>query len=303
MKKRITVAALALIATNGFAQQDPQLSMNMFNRMAVNAGYAGTTGSICATAIGRNQWMGFEGNPSTFVLNLDAPINALKGGLGLSIMSDQIGVEKSVQAKLAYSYHYKLADGILGGGLDIGIINKTLGGGLNPLQTGDQSIPSSELSATAFDVGIGAYYTSQKFYAGISANHLPQSTFDMGSVQYKSRMHLYFMGGYNLQLANPDLMVVPSIFVKNAASTQLDLNCNVHYKSRYFGGLSYRMQDAVVVMLGGNVWKDLKLGLAYDVNTSKLNPYNNGTLEFMLNYCFKIKIEKPRQVYRNVRYL
>ena len=110
MKKRIAVAALAICSLKSFSQQDPQLSMNMFNRMAVNAGYAGTTGSICATAIGRNQWMGFEGNPSTFILNLDAPVKVLKGGLGLSIMSDQIGVENSVQAKLAYSYHYALGD-------------------------------------------------------------------------------------------------------------------------------------------------------------------------------------------------
>ncbi len=303
MKLRYTASLLCFAALQATAQQDPQLSMNMFNRMAVNPGYAGTTGAICGTAIGRQQWMGFEGAPSTFILNLDAPINAIKGGLGLSVMSDRIGVENTVGANISYAYHHKIGDGLLGGGLNLGFMSKTLNDGLNPLQSGDQSIPSSAVSATVFDLGVGAYYTSPKFYAGISAAHLPQSTFSMGTVEYKSRMHLYLMGGYNLQLSNPDLMVVPSLFVKNAATTQFDLNCNVHYKNRYWGGLSYRMQDAVVVMLGGNVWKDLKLGLAYDVNTSKLNPYNNGTLEFMINYCFKIKIEKPRQVYRNVRYL
>jgi len=303
MKLRYTASLLCFAALQATAQQDPQLSMNMFNRMAVNAGYAGTTGAICGTAIGRQQWMGFEGAPSTFILNLDAPINAIRGGLGLSVMSDRIGVENTVGANISYSYHHKIGGGLLGGGLNLGFMSKTLNDGLNPLQSGDQSIPQSAVSATVFDLGLGAYYTSPKFYAGISAAHLPQSTFSMGTVEYKSRMHLYLMGGYNLQLANPDLMVVPSLFVKNAATTQFDLNCNVHYKNRYWGGLSYRMQDAVVVMLGGNVWKDLKLGLAYDVNTSKLNPYNNGTLEFMINYCFKIKIEKPRQVYRNVRYL
>lgn len=303
MKIRFTVAALLSLAFQANAQQDPQFSMNMFNRMAVNAGYAGTTGSICGTVLGRSQWMGFEGAPRTFIVNVDAPVNALKGGLGLSIMSDQIGVENTVFAKLAYSYHYKLGDGILGGGLDLGIMSKTLNQGLNPLQPGDQSIPDKAVSATVFDLGLGVYYTTPKFYAGISTTHLPQSTFNLDLYQYQSRRHLYLMAGYNIQLPNPDYVLVPSIFVKNAATTQLDVNCNVQYKSRYFGGLSYRMQDAMVVMVGGNVWKDLKLALAYDINTSKLNPYNNGTLEIMLNYCFKIKIEKPRQIYRNVRYL
>ena len=45
------------------------------------------------------------------------------------------------------------------------------------------------------------------------------------------------------------------------------------------------------------------VGIAYDVNLPSSLKYNSGTLEFMLNYCFKIKIEKPRQIYRNVRYL
>jgi 3-deoxy-D-manno-octulosonic acid (KDO) 8-phosphate synthase len=102
---------------------------------------------------------------------------------------------------------------------------------------------------------------------------------------------------------NPDLELRPSIFLKNAATTQFDINCNVYYKNKIWGGLSYRLQDAVIVMVGADVYKGLKLGLAYDVNTSSLNPYNNGTLEFMLNYCFKIKTDKPRQIYRNVRYL
>jgi type IX secretion system PorP/SprF family membrane protein len=303
MKIRFTVAALLSLAFSASAQQDPQFSMNMFNRMAVNAGYAGTTGSICGTVLGRSQWMGFEGAPRTFVLNLDAPVNALKGGVGLSIMSDQIGVENTVYAKLAYSYHYKLGKGILGGGLDLGIMSKTLNQGLNPLQSGDQAIPDKAVSATVFDLGLGAYYTTPDFYVGLSTTHLPQSTFNMDLYEYKARRHLYLMAGYNIQLPNPDFVLTPSVFVKNAATTQLDINCNVKYKSRYFGGLSYRLQDAMVVMVGGNVWKDLQVGLAYDVNTSKLNPYNNGTLEIMLNYCFKIKIDKPRQIYRNVRYL
>lgn len=303
MKIRFTAIGLLLMAFSAQAQQDPQFSMNMFNRQYVNPGYSGTTNAICGTVLGRNQWMGFDGAPRTFVLSVDAPVKAIKGGLGLSIMSDQIGVENNVYAKLAYSYHLKLGDGILGAGLDLGMMNKTLNAGLNPLQPNDQSIPTSQVGTTVFDMSIGAYYTTRNFYAGISSTHLPQSTFNLGNYEYQSRRHYYLMAGYNYQLANPDLMLVPSIFVKNAATTQLDINCNVHYKNKYFGGLSYRMQDAVIVMVGGNVWKDLRVALAYDVNTSKLNPYNNGTLELMLNYCFKVKIEKPRQVYRNVRYL
>ena len=136
----------------------------------------------------------------------------------------------------------------------------------------------------------------------MSSTHLPQSTFDLGTSTYQSRRHYYITAGYHYQL-NPDVEIRPSIFIKNAAATQFDINCNVHYKNKYWGGLSYRLQDAVIVMLGADVYKGLRVGIAYDVNLPSSLKYNSGTLEFMLNYCFKIKIEKPRQIYRNVRYL
>lgn len=302
MKIRFTVAGIAFAAALT-AQQDPQFSQNMFNRLPVNPGYAGTNGSICASAVGRSQWLGFDGAPKTFVLGVDAPLKVAKGGVGLTLMQDAIGIENAVTARLAYAYHLKVGEGNLGLGLDLGIVNKTLGSGLKPFTPNDPSIPASAAGATVFDAGLGVYYTTKEFYAGLSSTHIPQSRLDLATAQYQLRRHYYLMAGYNYQLSNPDLMLVPSIFVKNAVTTQLDVNCNVFYKNKIWGGLSYRLQDAVILMAGANVWKDLRLGLAYDINTSKLNPYNNGTLEFMLGYCFTVEKEVKRQVYRNVRYL
>ena len=302
MKLRLIIISIFALVLSSNAQQDPQFSQNMYNRLAVNPGYAGTSNAICGTAIGRSQWLGFDGSPRTFVLSADMPLAVAKGGVGLTIMQDAIGVEDNIFVKLAYSYHLKLKTGTLGLGVDLGMMNKSLGGGLQPLQDNDPAIHTSKVAATVFDAGLGAYYTTKDYYVGISSSHLPQSTFNLSTYKYQARRHYYFMAGYNYQL-NPDIELRPSIFIKNAATTQFDINCNVHYKNKIWGGLSYRFQDAVIVMLGADVYKGVKLGLAYDVNTSALNTYNNGTLEFMLNYCFKIDPVKPRQIYRNVRYL
>ena len=110
MKILITLACLFSTVFIANAQQDPQFSQNMFNRLMFNPGYAGTSGSICVTGINRSQWMGFEGAPKTFVLGVDMPIEAIKGGVGLTLIQDKIGVENNVYAKLAYSYHLKLKD-------------------------------------------------------------------------------------------------------------------------------------------------------------------------------------------------
>jgi hypothetical protein len=42
MKKILAVLAVSCLSTVGFAQQDPQFSQNMYNRLFVNPAYAGS---------------------------------------------------------------------------------------------------------------------------------------------------------------------------------------------------------------------------------------------------------------------
>ena len=91
MRKILFSVVLSISAIVSFAQQDPQFSQNMFIKLPFNPGYAGTTGALCATAVYRNQWVGFNGAPKTFFFCIDKPFIELHGGLGLTIMNDQIG--------------------------------------------------------------------------------------------------------------------------------------------------------------------------------------------------------------------
>ena len=71
MKKIFTSLTLLSFALAAYSQQDPQFSQNMFNRLSVNPGYAGSSNAICATLLGRQQWRGFEeGPPKTYLLSL-----------------------------------------------------------------------------------------------------------------------------------------------------------------------------------------------------------------------------------------
>jgi len=123
-----------------FAQQDAQFTQNMFTNMFVNPGYAGINKQICLTTLFRQQWTGFtdtytdasgqqqthKGAPQTILLSVDAPIRVLRGGIGLSIYSDKLGFENNLGVKLAYSYHQPLPLGVLGIGIQVGFLNKTL---------------------------------------------------------------------------------------------------------------------------------------------------------------------------------
>ena len=88
MKKLKLAVIFLIIATYPLvAQQDPLTSQYMFNTLTYNPGVAGVSGMICATAINRQQWVGFKGAPSTTVFNISAPVKPfkIKSGVGLLV--------------------------------------------------------------------------------------------------------------------------------------------------------------------------------------------------------------------------
>ncbi|MCI5056047.1 MAG: PorP/SprF family type IX secretion system membrane protein, partial [Flavobacteriales bacterium] len=143
MKKAILygLALLCLKSTCLKAQQDPQFSQNMFNKLFNNPGYAGSNNSICATLLGRNQWVGIPGNPKTFQLSVHAPVPLLYGGTGLVVFQDQLGQEKTFGFKGSYAYRAGMGPGKIGVGVALGIINKSLGKDWRPLDPMDTEIP------------------------------------------------------------------------------------------------------------------------------------------------------------------
>ena len=304
MKKVFTTLALSYTFFCSFAQQDPQFSQNMWNKLQPNAGSAGASGGICATLLGRLQWVGFEGAPKTYLLNVDGYVAAIHGGVGLSVMSDNIGANKGIAAKISYAYQMNLGTGKLGIGADVGILMNSLNASaLKPAQSGDNSIPTANASSMAPDFGLGLYYQiPEKLYFGVSTTHLVHGQLKYGDVKFKVARHYYLMAGYTYNVS-PKFDLLPSVFIKtDGRATQFDVNLNVMYNKLIWLGASYRLQYAAVAMVGVQ-WKNVRIGYSYDFNTSKLNSYNSGTHEIMLGYCFKLEKPVITQKYKNVRFL
>jgi hypothetical protein len=79
----------------------------------------------------------------------------------------------------------------------------------------------------------------------------------------------------------------------------MDLNFLMRYNKKVWGGVGYRINDAVIVMIGFNV-QEFKLGYSYDISTTPMR--NGGTHEITLRYFFKMDFSQPKS-YRNTRYL
>lgn len=306
MKKLLITTVSLLLAGLSFAQQDAQFSQNMFNRLPVNPGVAGSNDAICATLLYRQQWLGFisggEGIPKTGLLTIDAPVKILHGGIGLTVINDQIGFNNATGARLAYAYSLNLGSGRLGIGLGAGILNMGVDGNNWVVQQqNDPNVPQSS-SDLKPDFDFGLYYNTTDLYVGVSSTHLAGGNMNLSTATYTVARHYYLLGGYNYSL-NQTWMLKPSFWIKSdLASTQYDVNMSVLYNNLVWGGVSYRVKDAIVALLGMNIGS-FKVGYSYDITTSRIKNYSSGSHEIMLGYCFKPKVGKPLPLNRNVRFL
>ncbi|HMW96421.1 MAG: type IX secretion system membrane protein PorP/SprF [Bacteroidetes bacterium] len=311
MRGKLTAVVCAVVATVSYAQQDPQYTQFMFDRLSVNSGVAGTSGNLCATLLLRQQWSGFDGAPKTGLLNLQGAIPKINSGVGLSVYFDKLGQENSTIARLHYAYHVKLGGGssVLGVGLYAGLSSRTLGSqwvAVDPV-TEDDAIPDNGSSASGFDLGAGIYYMNKRLWAGLSSTQLPET--ELKNVSIKNKRHYYAQAGYRADLGK-NFALLPSLLIKSdATSTQFDLNITAMYKDMVWLGATYRTEDAIAPMIGfqmptGKEKKSMfKIGYSYDVTTSELRNYSSGSHEIMLNYCFMIKKKEVIEIYGHPRFL
>lgn len=314
MKKIIVPFLLLVVMTRPvLSQQDPITSQYMFNTLTYNPGVAGTSGMICATALNRQQWVGFKGAPSTTIFNISAPVSPfkIKSGVGLLVESDNVGFDKDINLSATYSYLLDLGTSKLGIGVSLGMLNKTLDptweiptGDAHTPASGDPLIPESKESYVAFDAGLGLYLKADKYYAALSVTHInqPQIKFTKGT-PYISR-HYYATAGYTLQLPNPSLEVLPSVFAYTDGKViQAAITSLIRYNKKLWGGVSYRTGDALIGIIGLELFNGIRLGYSYDFTLSDMRTGSTGSHEFMVNYCFDISAGKSPMKYKSIRFL
>ncbi len=313
-KRILVIVIICLWAQNIFSQYDPQFSQNMFNMMAVNPSYAGTNNAIDLVALHRNQWRGdYAIKTTVFSGNMPVNIFGNTSGVGLSIINDEIGFYTNLSILLNYAYHLELAKGVLSLGFNVGIFNQKFDGtdAYFPTEgdvyvSSDPLILTSEANGSALDAGLGVYYKSDDYYIGMSLLHLnkPKPNFKE-DFNYTVRRVFFTTGGYNFKLEDKLYELIPSMFFKtDGVSYQLDINGLVKYKKRYWGGLTYRYQDAIIILAGLEMKNGVRFGYSYDMTTSAISAAGKGgTHEVMLGYDFDLSFEKRTKRYKSVRYL
>lgn len=296
------------------AQYDAQLSNYWAMPAYYNPGYAGQSGKLEATLLDRQQWIGFEHAPKTMLIAGDMPFKFLNRthGVGLLVVSESLGLFKHSNMSLQYAYKKKLWKGDLSVGLQAGMLNESFDGtkvrkieGDDFHEPEDDGIPNVEATGSSVDFGLGIYYSKKSWYAGFSVTHLLEPEVKMGERNYLDLPRGYYlMGGYNILLNNPLLELRPSVFVKSTIQmTQLDVSARLIYNKFLWGGLGWRLNDAAIVMIGGQ-YKNIQAGYAYDFPISAIQKGSTGSHEVFLKYITDLNLGKGKKnKHKSVRIL
>ncbi|MHB9055445.1 MAG: PorP/SprF family type IX secretion system membrane protein [Paludibacteraceae bacterium] len=301
-----------------FSQFEAQLSQYMFNMPTFNPASVGENQMINVSGQHRIQWVGMPGAPQTTYFTINTPFkmsDKVTHGLGIKFLNDKIGAFTNQSAHLQYAYKRKIGSGTASLGMDLGFVSvgfvydSIKNAGVNSEFhdfLGDTAIPATDETGMSVDLSLGAFYSEPKYYLGLSYVHFnaPHIKLNNEKSEFNVRSVVYLTGGYDLTLINPKFIVRSSSLVKSDFTTwQAELSSRLEFDKKYWGGLSYRFQDAVVVFAGLNVMNGLMVGYAYDLPTGKILTVSSGSHEIYLSYSFVFDTNKNKNQYKSIRIL
>ncbi|MBK7936184.1 MAG: type IX secretion system membrane protein PorP/SprF [Lewinellaceae bacterium] len=300
MKKIYYTIMLIAAGYSAGAQQEPQYTQFMFNKLAYNPAYAGSFESPTLTAIYRNQWMGLEGAPKTQVISYNQRAAGNRVGIGGHLARNTIGITKTLTFNVDYAYRVPMRRGYLSVGLQPSIrhmYQDWTDPRLNPSQKFDIAIPTEPKTKIIANVGFGVFYSGYKWFAGVASPRLINNSIDFadfGGELSREVRHLNAMGGMSFDITK-DFTLTPQLLLKYVFNAPFDADVNISamVKEKFYTGLTYRTGgdtngtgESVDALFGVQATENLFLCLSYDIGLTRLRKYNNGSLEATVRWWF-----------------
>ena len=312
MKKWLLILTFTICAfTTVRAQYDVHFTHYWRMLNFYNPAGAGAEQRMFAYAAYSNQLSGFENNPKSMLLNIDAPIPFVRGdhNLGAGALNDDIGMFTNQHIFLNYAYGFKLFGGRLAAGAQLGILNSKFdskdiifGGDSN-----DPAFPSGTADGNSIDFGAGFLYQHKHFYAGISGLHLNAPTILLGETnETEVAPYFNFTAGGNIMLKNTLMSIQPSLQVMtDFVAWRADITARGTYEydgKQYFGGVTYSPGVSMTLFLGLEIM-NITASYGYELFTSGIGA-ENGSHDIFLGYQINLDIfKKEKNKHNSIRIL
>lgn len=328
----VLACLICLVSLGARAQGDAMLTHYFEVPSYYNPAAVGTTDYLRIRGGGRLQWVGVDNAPVSFLATGDMPFKLFnkRFGTGLVLRQESIGLYRTLNMDAQLGYRIGFKKGFLKGsnfivGLQLGFISQTFKGSdvylpdNDDYHSGDdEAIPTSDVSGTGLDLGLGVFYTRKNWWGGISCTHLMEPVIKFQSegevsgegsqgegvknYEFKVPRTLYLLAGGNIPLRNTLFEVMPSLIVATDFTfTRAELTARVRFRKFLTAGLAYRYNDAVSLLLGAE-FKGISLSYSYDYATSAIAKASSGSHEIFAGYSLKLDFsEKNRNRQKSIR--
>lgn len=325
VKRYIVLLCGVLCCVAGLrAQFDPQVGQYMFMQSTYNPAAVGEGDLMRVYGSHRMQFTGIMDAPMTTYFSFSSPfvVGKTQHAAGVRFMNDRFGLFSNQSLHAGYAYRFKLGKGYLSVGADLGFINLSFAVDSVNLKdvaelvqehayhnATDNAIPESSgqngVSGMGFDMGVGVYYATSTWWAGVSYGHVTQPVLEWSDqTEVSVRGTFYAAGGYNWRLRDKKWVLMPSAMLQtDFVGWDVNLTMLAQVNNRYRFGLGYRIAGSVNILLGMDIIDGLQLGYTYELPANGLIRESYGSHELYLAYGFNILKPKHTNKYKSIRYL
>ncbi|HDZ40863.1 MAG TPA: type IX secretion system membrane protein PorP/SprF [Bacteroidetes bacterium] len=322
-KQILIIICGMLLGVSIYAQQVPMYSQYIMNGFLINPSYAGNDGYTTLNLTAREQWLGIPSSPSTYAVSFQTrwlknsyiqkstnvrkeivkPTRPSRVGLGGYIFNDRNGIIRRTGFSASYAYHIEV--GSYGSQLSFGLASTVyqfaidLDGAI-VADIDDEFLNNYDRVVIIPDFNFGLSYTSQNYYLGFSATQLFRGTLTLGNTAKNPRTelgHFFLSGGAKIPLSGNEWVLEPSALVKTSdmilKAAQVDFTTRIYYRQDYWAGISYRTQDAVIMMIGFTYDK-FYFAYAFDLALTDIRQHSYGSHEL----SFAVKFGDNARRYR-----
>lgn len=286
------------------AQEQVFPGQHLYNRMVYNPAFAGDREIPGFTMISRQQWISWEGSPSSNVLMAHTLLKNKNVGVGVSLSHDRMGPFRQTGLSGAYSYTLQINEtNKLVMGLQGEMMFRQIQlSQLELIDQGDLQFADDPGLKFQPNVGMGINYILGKYQVHLSLPRLLNSNlspYEGETSRWSVIPRRLYLGAFSSFDLQEDLKIVPSVLLAFSRGSSLfgEMAGTVLYQNRFGAGLYYRLNKTLGALIRYHHQERFVFGYAYDVSFN-ITRYNAGTHELYLGYNLpfnRIKTLSPRR--------